>query len=97
MAEPVITKNRIVDFSGMNSAADPHDLKAGQAVLQINCGGPIVGKLRTRPGLQFVTFSGGNGGTAHAVQVATPFVSPFGNFIVYQRANGDVVAGLNPA
>jgi hypothetical protein len=97
MAEPQITRSKIADFAGMNSAADPHDLKAGQSVLQINCGGVIPGKLRTRPGLKFVDFSGGNGGTSNAVQVAHPFKSPFGNFIVYQRANGDIIAGKDPS
>ncbi len=95
--EQQIARSKIVDFAGMNSATDPHDLKSGQSVLQINCGGPIPGKLRTRSGLKFADFAGGNGGTSNAVQVAYPFISPFGTFIVYQRANGDVIAGKDPS
>lgn len=85
------------DFLGLNTNADPHDLKPGQSVSQINCGGPIVGKLRTRSGLIFVAFSGGNGGTMNDVTVGYPYNSAFGDFIVYQRSNGDIILGKAPA
>lgn len=97
MTEQQLIALRVADFAGMNSNTDPHDLKAGQSVLQINCGGNTPGKLMSRPGLKFVDFSGGNGGTSHDVTVAYPLTSAFGNFIIYQRSNGDVVAGLNPS
>lgn len=95
--EPKLVRGKIVDFAGMNSNTDPHDLKAGQATLQINCGGPIPGKLRTRSGLVFVDFAGGNGGTTDDITVAVPFNSAFGDFIVYQKTDGDIVAGKSPA
>lgn len=86
-----------MDFLGLNTNADPHDIKAGQSVEQVNCGGPIVGKLRTRPGLRFVTFSDGNGSTGADPQVAYPYQSPFGTFIVYQLSNGHIYFGASPS
>ena len=97
MSERQITRTTIGSFGGLATNADPHDLKPGQMVSQINVGGPIPGKARTRSGLLFVTFSGGNGGTTNDVTVGYPFNSPYGDFIVYQRSNGDVIAGKAPA
>ena len=86
-----------MNFLGLHTNADPHDIKPGETVSQINFGGSIDGKLRTRSGLIFVSFSGGNGGTSNNVTVGFPYNTPFGDFIVYQRANGDVIAGKAPA
>lgn len=97
MSERQLSRAVISDFKGLLTNADPLDLKAGQSTVQINCGGPVPGKLRTRAGLVFVDFSGGNGGSAHDVVVGAPFNGPYGDFIVYQRSNGDVIAGKAPA
>lgn len=86
-----------MNFLGLNTNQDPHDLKSGEAVSQINFGCLTDGKLTTRCGLVFVSFSGGNGGTSNNVTGGFPYNSPFGDFIVYQRANGDVIAGKSPA
>lgn len=86
-----------MNFLGLNTNHDPHDIKQGESVSQINFACLIDGKLSTRYGLTFVSFSGGNGGTSNAVTGGFPYNSPYGDFIVYQRANGDIIAGKSPA
>lgn len=39
-------------FVGMVSNMDPHDLRAGQAELQVNLWSPRPGELASRPGLR---------------------------------------------
>jgi hypothetical protein len=84
-------------FSGLMSAIDPHDIKAGGAVEQVNITCNVVGKLRTRPGLVFADFSDGNGGTTNDVNVGVSYGSPLAKFIVYQTADGTIKAGKNPS
>jgi hypothetical protein len=92
-----LARAAIQDFAGLNTNADPHDLKPGEATIQINCGGPVKGKLRSRPGLRFVDFSGGNGGTSADVQAVYPMSTPAADYIVYQRTDGYIILGADPA
>jgi len=92
-----IVRNVIQDFPGLHTNADPHDLKPGESVVQINCGGPVKGKLRSRPGLRYVDFSGGNGGTSEDVQAVYPMSTPAADYIVYQRTDGYIILGADPA
>lgn len=96
-SDKILTNTKIADFLGLDTNTDPRDLKPGEMVSQINCGGPIAGKLRSRPGLVPQSFSGGNGGTSNQVWVATSMVVPNARYIVYQRANGEILIGKNPA
>jgi hypothetical protein len=96
-SDRIIGNTQIKDFPGLRTNADPLDLKPGEMVSQVNCGGPVPGKLRSRAGLVFVDFADGNGGTTSTVTVAMPYATPFGQFVIYQRADGYVILGKNPA
>lgn len=95
--DPQLTHVSIRDFGGLNTNTDPQDLKAGESVAQVNCGGPIAGKLRTRPGLEFVDFSGGNGGTSYTPISVCAVSNAFGDWFLYQLTNGDIVLGKDPS
>jgi hypothetical protein len=95
--DPQLTHALIRNFGGLRTNADPQDLQAGESVVQVNCGGPIPGKLRTRPGLQFVDFAGGNGGTAYLPHVVCPISTAYGDHLIYQRSDGAIILGTDPA
>ncbi len=48
----------IRDFGGFESNTDPHDLKPGVAIVQVNATSVRPGELRVRQGFRVVNFEG---------------------------------------
>ena len=54
--EKPLTQQEHVNFGGMVSVADPHDIPAGQATLQVNVASSRPGELNARLGLKELSF-----------------------------------------
>jgi hypothetical protein len=54
--EKAETRTGAVEFGGLNLAADPHDIDAGESVAQVNVTSTGSGELRSRRGLRELTF-----------------------------------------
>ena len=86
---------KAVQFPGLFTSFDPHDVPAGGAVEQINCCSLDQGMLQSRPGMRAATFtSGGNTGSGVIALASYRAVSGVG--VVYLDDSGSVFLGLNP-
>lgn len=85
------------DFQGLNSAAGPHLLQAGQTQIQRNIACKANGRLGVRDGLKPTAFDNAITAVSSPVISSCSFPTPYGNYIVYQNAAGQIKAGRNPA
>ena len=92
-----LVASKIADFGGLHTNSDPHDLKPGETVEQVNCAAGTPGTLRTRSGLRYCDFSNTNDSSGSDTIAVYPFVSSIGSLILYQRADGVIAYGKNPA
>jgi hypothetical protein len=96
--DKILGNSKIKDFEGLNTNCDPLDLKPAESVVQVNCGGPTPGVLRTRNGFVLALFDGEAyaPSTSRSFVVACPITSPAGVFMVYQDSEGTLYLAKNP-
>jgi hypothetical protein len=88
----------MASWPGLMTNADPHDLPAGAAVVQINCYARRPGELSVRRGHRIVEFDDpGNGSVVDSQIISLAAVGqPQADYIVFLNTLGQVRIAKNP-